>query len=187
MRSREWPEPRARSTLNCLRKQSFTIKPSKFKIRIVACGNKTDETFGRTSTTVLDTGMMRYLVSWAASLPNLCLASLDVTAAFLNAPLPTGRVVVLRPPAYPLQTQSSTSWSCMACPQGHLRSQRSSQPLVRRANGSSQEVDFYQWWGELCHTFVINSSILVSHCATTVFTESHSIYGSSRSHLQRAT
>ena len=41
---------------------------------------------------------MRYLVSWAASLPNFCLASLDVTAAFLNAPLPTGRVVVLRPP-----------------------------------------------------------------------------------------
>ena len=42
--------------------------------------------------------MLRYLVSWAASLPNFCLASLDVTAAFLNAPLPTGRIVVLRPP-----------------------------------------------------------------------------------------
>ena len=41
---------------------------------------------------------MRYIVSWAASLPNFCLASLDVTAAFLNAPLPTGRIVVLRPP-----------------------------------------------------------------------------------------
>ena len=79
-------------------KAVFTIKPSKFKIRIVACGNKTDETFGRTSTTDLDTGMLRYLVSWAASLPNFCLASLDVTAAFLNAPLPTGRIVVLRPP-----------------------------------------------------------------------------------------
>ena len=79
-------------------KAVFTIKPSKFKLRIVACGNKTDETFSPTSTTDLDTGMMRYLVSWAASLPNFCLASLDVTAAFLNAPLPTGRVVVLRPP-----------------------------------------------------------------------------------------
>ena len=78
-------------------KAVFTIKPSKFKIRIVAFGNKTDETFGRASTTDLDTGMMRYLVSWAASLPSFCLASLDVTAAFLNAPLPTGRIVVLRP------------------------------------------------------------------------------------------
>ena len=48
---------------------------------------------------------MRYLVSWAASLPNFCLASLDVTAAFLNAPLPTGRIGVLR---------SVTSWSRMA-------------------------------------------------------------------------
>ena len=38
-------------------KAVFTIKPSKFKIRIVACGNKTDETFGRASTTDLDTGM----------------------------------------------------------------------------------------------------------------------------------
>ena len=79
-------------------KAVITIKPSKFKIRIVACGNKTDETFGRTSTTDLDTGMMRYIISWAASLPNFCLASLDVTAAFLNAPLPTGRIIVLRPP-----------------------------------------------------------------------------------------
>ena len=78
-------------------KAVFTIKPSKFKIGIVACGNKTDETFGCASTTDLDTGMVRYLVSWAASLPNFCLASLDVTAAFLNAPLPTGRTVVLRP------------------------------------------------------------------------------------------
>ena len=67
-------------------KAVFTIKPSKFKIRIVACGNKADETFGRTSTTDLDTSMMRYFVSWAASSPNLGLASLDVTAAFLNAP-----------------------------------------------------------------------------------------------------
>ena len=40
--------------------------------------------------------MMRYIVSWAASLPNFAMASLDVTAAFLNAP--EGRTVVLRPP-----------------------------------------------------------------------------------------
>ena len=42
--------------------------------------------------------MMRYIISWAASLPNFSLASLDVAAAFLNAPLPLGRIVVPRPP-----------------------------------------------------------------------------------------
>ena len=76
----------------------FTIKPDKFKVRIVACGNKTHETFRKISTTDLDTAMMRYLVSWGASSPDFTLASLDVTAAFLNAPLPEGRVVILKPP-----------------------------------------------------------------------------------------
>ena len=41
---------------------------------------------------------MRYIISWAASLPNFCLASLGVTAVFLNAPLPIGHIVVLRLP-----------------------------------------------------------------------------------------
>ena len=83
----------------------FTIKPDKYKVRIGACGNKTHETYGRTSTTDLDTAMMRYLVSWGASSPDFTIASLDVTAAFLNAPLPEGRVVVLKPPSilYKLQ------------------------------------------------------------------------------------
>ena len=76
----------------------FTIKPDKYKVRIVACGNKTHETFGKISTTDLDTAMMRYLVSWGASSPDFTLASLDVTAAFLNAPLPEARVVILKPP-----------------------------------------------------------------------------------------
>ena len=49
--------------------------------------------------------MMRYLVSWGASSPDFTIASLDVTAAFLNVPLPEGRVVVLKPPSilYKLQ------------------------------------------------------------------------------------
>ena len=76
----------------------FPQKPDKKKVRIVACSNKTDEVFGKTTTTDLDCGMMRYIISWAASLPDFSLATLDVTAAFLNAPLPTGRIVVLRPP-----------------------------------------------------------------------------------------
>ena len=102
-------------------KAVFTIKPSKFKIRIVACGNKTDETFGRTSTTDLDTGMLRYLVSWAASLPNFCLASLDVTAAFPQCTFTNWTHCCTSTSDYPLQTQSSTSWSCMASSQSHLR------------------------------------------------------------------
>ena len=75
-------------------KAVLTIKPSKFKIRIVACGNKTEETFGGTFATDLNTGMMRYVISWA----DVCLAALDVAAGFLNAPLPTGRIAVFRPP-----------------------------------------------------------------------------------------
>ena len=42
--------------------------------------------------------MLRFILSWAASSRFNTIASLDVTAAFLNADLPPGRVVVLRPP-----------------------------------------------------------------------------------------
>ena len=51
---------------------------------------------------------MRYKTSWAACLPVLSWASLDVAAAFFNAPLPGGRVVVLPSSNHPLQTQSLT-------------------------------------------------------------------------------
>ena len=57
--------------------------------------------------------MMRYVISWAASLPNFCLAALDVAAAFLNAPLPTGRIVVLRPP--------TILYKLNLLPPGHVR------------------------------------------------------------------
>ena len=90
----------------------FTQKPDKKKVRIVAFGNKTDEVFGKTTTTDLDCGMMRYIISWAASLPDFSLATLDVTAAFLNAPLPSGRIVVLRPPTILYKLKLS--------PQGHV-------------------------------------------------------------------
>ena len=76
----------------------FSIKPEKYKVRIVACGNKTSDTFGRISTTDLDVSMLRYILSWSASSPDNSVSTLDVTAAFLNAPLPEGIVVVLRPP-----------------------------------------------------------------------------------------
>ena len=86
-------------------KRVFTMKTDKFKVRIVACSNKRAETYGNVSTTDLDTAMMRYLLSWGASSSSHAVASLDVTAAFMKAPLPLGRVVVMRPPTilYKLQ------------------------------------------------------------------------------------
>ena len=55
---------------------------------------------------------MRYIISWAASLPDFSLATLDVTAAFLNAPLPAGRIVVLCPLAI--------LYKLKLLPQGHV-------------------------------------------------------------------
>ena len=77
----------------------WTIKPDKFKCKIVACGNQTQDTYGRTSTTDLDTAMLRFILSWGASSSDHKMASLDITAAFLNAELPPGMVAVLRPPS----------------------------------------------------------------------------------------
>ena len=91
----------------------FTIKPSELKIRIVACGSKTDETFrSRFYTTDLDPGMMRYLVSWAASLPNFCLASLDVTLTILYKLnlLPPGHVWLIHKAIYGLR-EAPSLWS----------------------------------------------------------------------------
>ena len=59
---------------------------------------KTKDTYGKITTTDLDTCMLRFILSWATSSRFNTIASLDVTAAFLNADLPPGRVVVLRPP-----------------------------------------------------------------------------------------
>ena len=39
-------------------------KPNKYKIRIVACGNQTDDAFGKIPTTDLDSCMLRLLLSW---------------------------------------------------------------------------------------------------------------------------
>ena len=79
-------------------KAFFTIKPKQVKTRVCACGNQTQETYGRTSTTDLNAGMLRCLLSWSASDPSSAVTSLDVTATFLNAALPPGRMVILRPP-----------------------------------------------------------------------------------------
>ena len=83
----------------------FTIKPDKYKVRVVACSNKTPEIYGKVSTCDLDAPMLRLLLSWSAPSSSSCTASLDVTAAYLNAALPEGGIVLLRPPTilYKLQ------------------------------------------------------------------------------------
>ena len=60
------------------------------------------------------------------------------------------------------------------------------------ASGQKSERKLSRNWplpvvGELCHTFVTDSSILVSHCPPAALTESYSIYGSSRFDIQSAT
>ena len=59
----------------------------KERTRIRACDNKTHEIYVKISASDLDAAMLRFLLSWGASSPNNCLASLDVAAAFLNAAL----------------------------------------------------------------------------------------------------
>ena len=54
--------------------------------------------YGKITTTDLDTCILRYILSWAASSRFNTIASLDITAAFLNADLPPGSIAVLRPP-----------------------------------------------------------------------------------------
>ena len=119
-------------------KAVFTIKPDKFKVRVVACGKKTEETFGRTSTTDLDTGMMWYIISRAASLPDCSIASLDVTAAFLNTPLPD----------HPLQVRSFASRSCMVGAQGYLWIARGPHFTGRRAYRRARKSDTFTVEGE---------------------------------------
>ena len=116
------PEGRSRSESKLGSKDSnmWSTKPDKFTVRIVACGNKTAETYGKVSTTDLDTAMMRFVLSWGAYASSHAVATLDVTAAFLNAPLPPGRVVVMRPPTILLQVATFTTWTCLVSSQGHL-------------------------------------------------------------------
>ena len=61
----------------------FTIKPDNGKVRIVACGKKTPDIYGKISTSDLDTAMLRFLLSWGASSSSNAIASLDIIAAFL--------------------------------------------------------------------------------------------------------
>ena len=72
----------------------FTVKPGDVhKCRLVSCGNTTDETYGDISTNEMDVALFRFLLSWGVS------GSMDISTAFLNAELPEGRVVVVKPPA----------------------------------------------------------------------------------------
>ena len=100
----------------------WTIKPDKFKCRIVACGNQTQDTYGRTSTIDLDSAMLRFILSWAASSPDSSLASLNIAAAFLNGHASTSYYPLLPGPiAIRILLESSSR---------HLWPTRSPKPLV---------------------------------------------------------
>ena len=122
--------------------------------------------------------MMRYIISWAASLPNFSLASLNVTAAFLNAPFPTGRIVVFRPP--------TILYKLNLLPPGHVWLVHKSIYGLREAPSSWSEERTealtkltFTFGGEL---YSLLSQIHRSLCFIVrqrFFTESHSTHGSS--------
>ena len=76
----------------------LAIKPDNTRSALWPVATRQIYTYGKITTTDLDTCMLRCILSWAASSRLNTIASLDVTAAFLNADLPPGRVVVLRRP-----------------------------------------------------------------------------------------
>ena len=144
-------------------KGAFTINPDRYKIRILACNNETADTCGRVSTTDLDAAMLRYILSWAASSPDYALATLDVTAAFLNAPLPPGRIVVLSPPSilYKLQLlPPGHVWLVHKAIYGlreppHLWSEQRTQSLTKLRFHSQ---------GERYCVLLWDSQVLMPHC-----------------------
>ena len=96
--------------------------------------------------------MMQCIISWAAPLPNFCLASLDVTAAFRN--LPTGHIVVIRPP--------TILYKLNLLPPGHVWLVHEATYGLREAPSLGSEertkalkkLAWNLWWGELpyfCH------------------------------------
>ena len=120
----------------------FTIKREKYKIRIVACGNQTKDTYGKITTTDLDTCMLRFILSWAASSRFNTIASLDVTAAFLNADLPPGRVAVLRPPTVLYKLGLIPTGFVWESTQSSIWSQRSTLSLVSGEDKGHGDHDF---------------------------------------------
>ena len=71
-------------------KRVFSIKLDKHKVRIVACGNKTHEIYGRISTSDLDVAMLSFCSLGVP--PLLTIASLHwIYLFFSSATLPEGR------------------------------------------------------------------------------------------------
>ena len=83
----------------------FTLKTNQHhRARIVGCSNLAHETMGQTSTTDLDSQLLRWLISWhamnakGAHDADTLVASVDISTAFLNSAIPPDRVVLVRPP-----------------------------------------------------------------------------------------
>eukprot|EP00971_Amphidinium_carterae_P211078 4188461-Amphidinium_carterae.1 len=74
-----------------------------FKARIVGCGNFAREVMGQLATSDLDSNLLRWLISYGAlrmkgKCRDLIMASVDFSTAFLNAPIPDNRLVLMHPP-----------------------------------------------------------------------------------------
>ena len=104
----------------------WTIKPDKLKHRIAACGNQTKDSYRRTSTTDLETAMLRFMLSWAASSSVNKVASLDITAAFLNAAFATSRGSCAEASFNPSPCESDSSRFLLESAYGHVWFERGS-------------------------------------------------------------
>ena len=119
----------------------FSVKPGgKKKARAVACGNYLIETFLKDiAASQVDVTGVRGVIRDAAY-EDHSTGNIDITAAFLNAPLTDGQIAVLKPPG------SCGSWSSEAriavdSPQSELWAQRESDGLAKASRWVNEKLE----------------------------------------------
>ena len=120
----------------------FAIKPDKFKVRVVACGNKTAEAYGKVSTTDLDTAMMRYLLSCGGIVIKSCSCVLGCQCSLLECSFTSRKSGGDETSHHPLRAAAFTTQACLVGPQSHIWTKRSSQLVVRTKNRRHDPVTF---------------------------------------------
>ena len=127
----------------------FTIKPEKYKIRIVACGNQTKDTYGKITTTDLDTCMLRFILSWAASSRFNTIASLGCHRCILECRSSSWKGCGSQTTNSVVQTGSYPNWLCVASAQSCVWSQRSPISLVQGEDQGHGDHDIQKQRGNL--------------------------------------